>query len=114
MQGRYFRQSGHYLSYFLDDLTAEVHAAFDLNNMSVCVADGLALRIQFKDGSELDLRAAAAQDLESWRKSIQDFVATTPTPTSSPAKAMPVEAEAEAETATSVTTACFLSHFKAE
>jgi hypothetical protein len=106
VQGRYFRQSGHYLSYFLDDLTAEVHAAFDLNNMSVCVADGLALRIQFKDGSELDLRAAAAQD----------FVATTPTPTSSPAKAMPVEAEAEAEaeTATSVTTACFLSHFKAE
>jgi hypothetical protein len=76
-QPRYFRISGHYLQYSLDDQTDEVLAACDLNEASLFLREGLELRLT-TEGAELRLRAPTAADAERWQSSLQSIMETNP------------------------------------
>jgi hypothetical protein len=68
-QKRYFRLSGHYLSYYADEKTDEVKGACDLNTVTLCVHEALSIRVT-APGQELLLRAASAEDAEKWQTSL--------------------------------------------
>jgi hypothetical protein len=68
-QKRYFRLSGHYLTYYADEKTDEVKGACDLNTVTLCVHEELSLRVT-APGGELLLRAASAEDAEKWQTSL--------------------------------------------
>jgi hypothetical protein len=68
-QKRYFRLSGHYLTYYADEKTDEVKGACDLNTVTLCVHEELSIRV-IAPGQELLLRAALAEDAEKWQTSL--------------------------------------------
>ena len=66
---RYFRLSGHYLTYFADETTDEVKGACDLSTVTLCVHEELCIRMT-APGEELLVRSASAEDAEKWQTSL--------------------------------------------
>jgi tetratricopeptide (TPR) repeat protein len=74
LKARYFRMSGHYLRYFLDEQTDTPRATFDLDQLVSCTSEGLTLHLRMVDGITLLLKAPTAADSEKWRLALQHCI----------------------------------------
>jgi hypothetical protein len=87
-QKRYFRLSGHSLTYYADETTDEVKGACDLNTVTLCVREELSIQVT-APGEELLLRAASDQDAEKWQTSLLLASAASSASASASAPALP-------------------------